>query len=187
MWTLRWRRNGHDGVWNHQPHHRLLKRLFGCRSKKTSKLSVTGLCTGNSPGTGEFPAQMASNAENVCIWWRHHGRNTATVIIRSELFPLIHESIGPALALYFYFGHNFLYTLAILPHFVLGFSLIERFCWIVVWNNHIFIYWTLKQCNKSIFISSHIHYRGPFKTQFENLGGIWVNSSHEHHHLCHLN
>ena len=21
--------------------------------------------------TGEFPAQMASNAENVSIWWRH--------------------------------------------------------------------------------------------------------------------
>ena len=21
----------------------------------------------------EFPAQMASNAENVSIWWRHHG------------------------------------------------------------------------------------------------------------------
>ena len=27
----------------------------------------------NSPVTGEFPAQMASNAENVSIWWRHHG------------------------------------------------------------------------------------------------------------------
>ena len=40
--------------------------------KKTSKLRVTGLCAGNSPGTGEFPAQMASNAENVYIWWRHH-------------------------------------------------------------------------------------------------------------------
>ena len=43
-----------------------------CRSKKTSKLRVAGLCVGNSPGTGEFPAQMASNAENVSIWWRHH-------------------------------------------------------------------------------------------------------------------
>ena len=27
------------------------------RSKKTSKLRVTGLCDGNSPVTGEFPAQ----------------------------------------------------------------------------------------------------------------------------------
>ena len=37
-----------------------------------SKLRVTGLCVGNSPGTGEFPAQMANNVENVSIWWRHH-------------------------------------------------------------------------------------------------------------------
>ena len=42
------------------------------RSKKTWKLRVTGLCAWNSPVTGEFPAQMASNAENVSIWWRHH-------------------------------------------------------------------------------------------------------------------
>ena len=42
------------------------------RSKKTSKLRVTGLCEGNSPVTGEFPAQGAINAENVSIWWRHH-------------------------------------------------------------------------------------------------------------------
>ena len=35
---------------------------FRRRSQKTSKLRVTGLCVGNSPGTGEFSAQMASNA-----------------------------------------------------------------------------------------------------------------------------
>ena len=70
--SLQWRHNGLDGVSNHQPHHCLLSRLFGHRPKKTSKLRVTGLCAGNSPGTGEYPAQMASNAENVSIWWRHH-------------------------------------------------------------------------------------------------------------------
>ena len=32
-----------------------------CRSRKTSKLRVTGLCEGNSLGTGEFPTQRASN------------------------------------------------------------------------------------------------------------------------------
>ena len=42
-------------------------------SKKTSKLCVTGLCAGNSPVTGEFPGQRASNAENVSIWLRRHG------------------------------------------------------------------------------------------------------------------
>ena len=71
--SLHWRHNGRDSVSNHQPHDCLLKRLFRRRSNKTSKLRVTGLCTGNSPGTGEFPAQMASNAENVSICWRHHG------------------------------------------------------------------------------------------------------------------
>ena len=67
-----WRHNGHDGVSNHQPHDCLLNRLLRCRSKKTSKLRVTGLFVGNSTVTCEFPAEMASNAENVSIWWRHH-------------------------------------------------------------------------------------------------------------------
>ena len=52
------------------------------RSKKTSKVRVTGLCEGNSPVTGEFPAQKASNAENVSIWWRHHVVVRDPVIIR---------------------------------------------------------------------------------------------------------
>ena len=45
---------------------------FRNRSKKTSKRCATGLCARNSPVTGELPAQTASNAENVSIWWRHH-------------------------------------------------------------------------------------------------------------------
>ena len=70
--TLQWRHNGRDIVSNHQPSDCLLNGLFKRRSKKTSKPRVTGLCAGNSPETGEFPAQMASDAENVSIWWRHH-------------------------------------------------------------------------------------------------------------------
>ena len=69
--TLQWRHNGRDGVSSHQSHDCLLNRLFRRRSKKISKLRVTDLCAGNSPVTGEFPAQMASKAENVSIWWRH--------------------------------------------------------------------------------------------------------------------
>ena len=70
--SLWWRHNGRDSVSNHQPHDCLLKLLFRRTSKKTSKLCVTGLCTWNAPGTGEFPAQMASNVENVSTCWRHH-------------------------------------------------------------------------------------------------------------------
>ena len=50
-----------------------LNRLFRRGSKKTSKHRGTGLCVANSQGTGEFPAQRVSYAENVSIWWRHHG------------------------------------------------------------------------------------------------------------------
>ena len=60
------------------PASRLLNRLFRRRSKKTSKLRITSFCAGNSPVTG---AQMASNAENVSICWRHH------VIGNSDQFP----------------------------------------------------------------------------------------------------
>ena len=59
-WPLRWRHSGRDSVSDHQPRDCLLNHLFRRRSKKTSKLRVTGLCAGNSPGTDEFPAQMAS-------------------------------------------------------------------------------------------------------------------------------
>ena len=52
---LRWRHNDHDGVSNHQPHGCLLNRLFRRRSKKTSKLRVTGLCVGNWPGPVNSP------------------------------------------------------------------------------------------------------------------------------------
>ena len=41
--SLQWRQNGRDSVSNHQPHDCLLNGLF--------------------TGAGEFPAQMASNAE----------------------------------------------------------------------------------------------------------------------------
>ena len=51
----------------------LLNRLFRRRSKKITKLRVTGLCEGNSPMTDAFPAQRASNADNGSIWWHYLG------------------------------------------------------------------------------------------------------------------
>ena len=88
--TVQWHHNGRNGVSNrasnHQPYDCLLNRLCRCRWEKTSKLGVTGLCVGNSPVTGEFPTQMASNAENFSIWWRHHGRILDRMYVQSETF-----------------------------------------------------------------------------------------------------
>ena len=53
--SIHWRHNERDGLSNHQPLECLLHRLFRCRSIKTSKLRVTGLCEGNPPVTGGLP------------------------------------------------------------------------------------------------------------------------------------
>ena len=64
--------------------HCLFNRLFRRRSKKTSKLRITGPCAGNSPVTGEFPAQKANSAENVSICWRHHGIDVSLWVTYSK-------------------------------------------------------------------------------------------------------
>ena len=89
---LQWSHGGRNGVSNHQPHDSLLNRFFRRRSKKTSKLHVTGLCAGNSPVTGEFPAQMASSAENVFIWWRHHAYREYSVHV--SCFCLMQDAMA---------------------------------------------------------------------------------------------
>ena len=38
--------------------------VYQTQIKENIKLRVTSLCEGNSPGTGEFPTQIASNAES---------------------------------------------------------------------------------------------------------------------------
>ena len=83
--TLQWRHNGCDCVSKHQPCDYLLNCLFRHRSNKTSKLHVTGLCVWNSEVTGEFPAQKASNAENVSIWWRHHDQQYNVCPLRYQM------------------------------------------------------------------------------------------------------
>ena len=65
---LQWRHYEHEDVSNHRRLDCLLNRLFRRRSKRTTKLRVTGLCEGNLPVTDGFPSQRASNAENVSIW-----------------------------------------------------------------------------------------------------------------------
>ena len=54
-YSLLWRHNEHHSVSNHQPRGCILNRLFRRRSKKTSKLRVTGLCVRNSPGPVNSP------------------------------------------------------------------------------------------------------------------------------------
>ena len=69
--ALLWRHNDRDDVSNHQPHDCLLNRLFRRRSKKTSKLRVTGLCEGTGdqwiPLTkGQWPGKCVNSMTSSC-------------------------------------------------------------------------------------------------------------------------
>ena len=55
--------NERDSVSNHRRLDCLLDRLFRRRTKKTSKLRVTGLCEGNQSVTRGFTSQRDSNAK----------------------------------------------------------------------------------------------------------------------------
>ena len=50
------------------------------------------LC-GEFTGTGEFPTQMVSNAENVSISWRHHG------MFFSHKIGMVHDPLQPSLVM----------------------------------------------------------------------------------------
>ena len=97
--TLQWRHNGHDNVSNHQPHDYLLNRLFRRRSKNTSKLRVTGLCVGNSPGPVNSPHKgpvtrkmcpfddVIMNTE--CQWRIYTRRWTGSSIVRNQCWLVV--------------------------------------------------------------------------------------------------
>ena len=70
--SLQWPHNGRDSVLNHQPHDCLLNGLFRRRSKKHESSASLAFVQGIHRGPVNSPAQMASYAENVSIWWRQY-------------------------------------------------------------------------------------------------------------------
>ena len=78
--SLQGRHHERDCVSNHRRLDCLLNHLCRRRSRKTSKLPVTGLCEGNSPVTDAFQRQRASNKEMLhlmtsswCRYFRWYG------------------------------------------------------------------------------------------------------------------
>ena len=65
--------------------------------KKTSKLLITGLCEGNPAVTDGILSQRASNAENISIWWRHHGmhENPPHIMLSNILAHRGHKHMAP--------------------------------------------------------------------------------------------
>ena len=69
---LQWHHmNIHLVVSNHWSFNCLFNSLWRPTSNKHQS-TLLSFCEGNSPVTGEFPAQRDSSAEKASIWWRHH-------------------------------------------------------------------------------------------------------------------
>ena len=114
------------------------------RSKKTSKLRVTGPCAGISLVTGEFPAQKVSNAENAFIWWHHHEPGHHRF---ENTFQLIYNQIN-------WVKYN---TFSVKTRWIWWPLLsqsqqVRNQCWIMVtWTHQVKFRWNLNR-NKTIFI-----------------------------------
>ena len=66
--ALQWRYNERNGVSNYRRIDCLLNFLFRRRSKKTSKLRVTGLCEGNSPHKGPIRRKLFSFDDAIMVY-----------------------------------------------------------------------------------------------------------------------
>ena len=165
LYSILWRHNGHDCVSNHQPCDCLLNRLFRHRSKKTSRPRVTGLCAENSPVTGEFPAQMVSNAENVSIWWRHHVKIVnawITCVTHSGAASATHRFQDDVMK-----GNSFRITVTLWGEPIT-----------LIWRFGVFLAWTVSWTNCQWFDMSWClsHYHG-----HRIAGGILSNISNLNH------
>ena len=124
--ALHWRHNDHDGISNHQTHGCLLNRSFGRRSKKTSKLRVTGLCAGNSPGHVNSPhkgpvTRKMFPFDDVIMW---KGENIIIMIILYntaailDCFTILYWSsllINPLRAKFFRGNIKHIFTFSVFP------------------------------------------------------------------------
>ena len=54
----------------------------GVDQRKHHSSASLAFVRGNSSVTGDFPAQMASKAENISIWWCHHDLNCTAIKVK---------------------------------------------------------------------------------------------------------
>ena len=100
------------------------------KSKKTSRLRVTGLCAGNSPVTSGFPTQRASNTENVFIWWRHHVIESLNHYFRvPNIHPKGYFFFRKPHAFMFIFCQSYIYTAWVLASWYNLTDIPYTVCW----------------------------------------------------------
>ena len=86
--SLQWRHNECGDIWNHRRFECLFNHLFRRRSKKTSKLCVTGLCERNPPVTRGFPSPEWNESPEKPWYSRNTYKETQSVsyLMRYSLY-----------------------------------------------------------------------------------------------------
>ena len=139
-----------------------------CRSKKTSKLRVTGLCAENSPVTGEYLAQRTSNAGKCCHLMTSSWTLECLITVMWYAYCAINLS---------HKSQNALYKYITILHFVTEMCTRAHFCYkmvhCVMWNWRIVGYATgafvianlvyMFRMELSI-ANATLHNRAPFNT-----------------------
>ena len=97
--TLQWRHNKRDGVSNHRRLDCLHSLLFRRRSKKASKLRITGLCEGNSPHKGPVTRKMFPFGDVIMRVGQSNGHRwiPLTKVSNSELWYFFSVSLNKSL------------------------------------------------------------------------------------------
>ena len=90
--SLQWHHNERGGVSNHRGFDCLLNHLIKRRSKKTSKLRVTGLCEGIHRWPVKSPHKGPLTRKNVSIWWRHHDPLLSSMLARIMYIHVKHAT-----------------------------------------------------------------------------------------------
>ena len=154
---LQWCYNDHDGVSNHQPHGCLHNHFFRRRSKKTSKLRVTGLCVGihRNRWIPRTKGQLRVKCFHLMTssW---HCLGLKVLKHRGSLFEWVHFQS------YFYLGAVWIQFGAI---------------WInvktlsVIWRSHCLGLNVLTYCGQFLVVSI---WQSTLPNQFPNLGARWI-------------
>ena len=69
--------------------------LIQAQIKENSKAPRHWPLCGEFAGTGEFPAQMVSSAENVSIWWRHHAVTGCRLCVPGMIYICFYRQHQP--------------------------------------------------------------------------------------------
>ena len=118
---LQWRHNEREGISNHPRDDCLLSRWFRCRSKKISKIRVTGLCAGKSPVNSPYKGSVTRKMSPFDDVIMHHRKSETAynyLIIETGWRLYVSDQGHHWFWLWLYITTVFLHGLILIPSWI---------------------------------------------------------------------